>query len=129
MSTEHDDVHHPKHYTSHPSGVECIEVTEHFNFCLGNAIKYIWRAGLKGEDAVQDLQKAIWYVQREISRLERDDINWDEIDEIIAKARAASAGPDQIEEDELKDEQTADGDWTVVVFEDDDDNVEIRISK
>lgn len=127
MSTEHDDVHHPKHYTSHPSGVECIEVTEHFNFCLGNAIKYIWRAGLKGEDAVQDLQKAIWYIEREISRLDRDDINWDEIDEIIAKARAASAGPDLVEEDE--DEQTADGDWTVVVFEDDDDNVEIRISK
>lgn len=125
MSTEHDDVHHPKHYTSHPSGVECIEITEHFNFCLGNAIKYIWRAGLKGEDAVQDLQKAIWYVQREISRLERDDINWDEIDEIIAKARAASAGSDLVEEDE----QTADGDWTVVVFEGDDDNVEIRISK
>lgn len=125
MSTEHDDVHHPKHYTSHPSGVECIEITEHFNFCLGNAIKYIWRAGLKGEDAVQDLQKAIWYVQREISRLESDDINWDEIDEIIAKARAASAGSDLVEEDE----QTADGDWTVVVFEGDDDNVEIRISK
>lgn len=61
-------VDHPAHYTQHPSGVECIEVTEHFNFCLGNAIKYIWRAGLKGA-AVQDLEKAIWYLQREVARI------------------------------------------------------------
>lgn len=61
-------VDHPLHYTQHPSGVECIEVTEHFNFCLGNAIKYIWRAGLKGA-AVQDLEKAIWYLQREVARI------------------------------------------------------------
>lgn len=61
-------VDHPKHYNSHPSGVECITVVEHFNFNLGNAIKYLWRAGLKG-DATEDLQKARWYVQREIKRL------------------------------------------------------------
>jgi len=60
-------IHHPKHYTSHPSGIECIQVTEHLNFCLGNAIKYIWRAGLKG-DAIEDLEKAEWYVRREIER-------------------------------------------------------------
>jgi hypothetical protein len=64
----HDNVNHPKHYTSHPSGVECIEVTEHFNFCIGNAIKYLWRAGLKGEQ-VEDLRKARWYIDREISRV------------------------------------------------------------
>lgn len=57
----------PQHYKSHPSGVECITVTEHFNFCLGNAIKYIWRAGLKG-DALEDLEKAKWYLEREIAR-------------------------------------------------------------
>lgn len=62
----HDPVNHPKHYTAHPSGIECIQVTRHFNFCLGNAIKYIWRAGLK-DDAVEDLRKAIWYIQEEIN--------------------------------------------------------------
>lgn len=60
----------PIHYRSHPSGVEAIQVTEHFNFCLGNAIKYIWRAGMKG-DAVTDLEKARWYIDREIERLNR----------------------------------------------------------
>lgn len=65
----HDPVNHPSHYTSHPSGVECIQVTEHLNFCVGNAIKYLWRAGLKGDSAVQDLEKARWYVDRELARL------------------------------------------------------------
>ena len=64
-----DPVNHPKHYTSHPSGVECIQVTEHMNFNLGNATKYIWRAGLKSDNPVQDLEKAIWYIKREIDRL------------------------------------------------------------
>lgn len=129
MTTEHDDVNHPEHYTSHPSGVECIEVTEHFNFCLGNAIKYIWRAGLKSEDAVKDLRKAAWYIGREIDRLERDDIDWDEVDRILANARAAITSRDLVEEEDEADEQTADGDWTVVLFEGDDDSLEIRISK
>lgn len=62
-----DNVNHPKHYTAHPSGVECIQVTEHMNFCLGNAIKYIWRADEKGKD-IEDLEKAAWYIKREISR-------------------------------------------------------------
>lgn len=67
---QHDPVKHPSHYTSHPSGVECIAITEHYNFCLGNAIKYLWRAGLKqSTDPVQDLEKAAWYIQREIMRL------------------------------------------------------------
>lgn len=62
-----DAVNQPKHYLGHPSGIECIEVTEHMNFCLGNAIKYIWRADLKN-DAIEDLEKAVWYVKREIER-------------------------------------------------------------
>jgi len=65
-----DPVNHPPHYTSHPSGIECIEITEHMNFCIGNAMKYLWRAGLKG-DAIEDLMKARWYVEREIARLTR----------------------------------------------------------
>lgn len=64
-----DNINSPAHYASHPSGVECIEVTEHMNFCLGNTMKYLWRAGLKG-NAIEDLKKARWYLDREISRLE-----------------------------------------------------------
>ena len=64
-----DPVNKPSHYTNHPSGVECIEITEHMNFCLGNAIKYIWRAGLKNDNAIEDLMKAEFYIKREIDRL------------------------------------------------------------
>ena len=65
------DAINPQHYQDHPSGVECITLTECMNFCRGNAIKYIWRAGLKG-DAIEDLKKARWYLDREIARLERN---------------------------------------------------------
>ena len=61
-----DIVNHPPHYTTHPSGVECIQITEHMGFNLGNAIKYIWRADMKG--GAQDLEKAAWYINREIQR-------------------------------------------------------------
>jgi hypothetical protein len=64
-----DPVNHPPHYNDHPSGVECITVVEHMSFCLGNAVKYIWRAGLKSDDPDQDLAKAAWYVERERQRL------------------------------------------------------------
>ena len=63
----HDTVNKPKHYTSHPSGIDCIQVTEHMGFNLGNAIKYIWRCDLK-KDAIEDLKKAIWYIEREIEK-------------------------------------------------------------
>lgn len=65
-----DTINHPPHYQAHPSGIECITIVEHMGFCLGNAIKYIWRAGEKG-DAIEDLKKARWYIDREISRIER----------------------------------------------------------
>ncbi len=65
----HDTVNHPPHYTSHPSGVECIQITEHMSFNAGNAVKYIWRAGLKGDNTINDYEKAIWYLKREIARL------------------------------------------------------------
>ena len=64
-----DPVDHPTHYTAHPSGIECIDVVEHMGFSLGNAIKYISRADLKG-DAIEDLKKARWYLDREIARRE-----------------------------------------------------------
>ncbi|EMF02418.1 hypothetical protein H340_01189 [Streptomyces mobaraensis NBRC 13819 = DSM 40847] len=67
-----DVVNHPRHYTSHPSGIECIQVTEHMTFNLGNAVKYIWRAGLKDSDkTLQDLSKAKFYIEREAARLGR----------------------------------------------------------
>lgn len=56
-----------KHYTTHPSGVECITITEQMGFCLESAVKYIWRANEKG-NAIEDLQKAKWYIEREIAR-------------------------------------------------------------
>lgn len=66
-----DNVNNPKHYTSHPSGIDCIQITEHMGFCLGNAMKYVWRADLKG-DAIEDLEKAVWYIRREIERRKRE---------------------------------------------------------
>ena len=66
-----DMVNHPKHYTSDPSGVECIDIVRHRNYNIGNAIKYLWRAGLKNEDKhIEDLKKAIFYISDEIKRLE-----------------------------------------------------------
>lgn len=88
MSIESDSVNHPSHYTSDPSGIECIQITRHRNFNIGNAIKYLWRAGLKLEvpmpveglpdrlvrqvsnaKQIEDLRKAVWYIEDEIQRL------------------------------------------------------------
>ena len=73
-----DKVNHPKHYNSHPSGIECIAITEHHSFCIGNAIKYLWRAGLKQEEGktaiekqIEDLEKSKWYIDREIQKLKQ----------------------------------------------------------
>ncbi len=66
-----DMVNHPPHYTSDPSGVECIDIVRHRNYNIGNAIKYLWRAGIKNEDKhIEDLKKAIFYISDEIKRLE-----------------------------------------------------------
>jgi hypothetical protein len=67
-----NDPINPTHYKSHPSGIEVIEITEHMNFCRGNAIKYILRAGLKSKDATEDLKKAAWYINREIQRISNE---------------------------------------------------------
>lgn len=67
----HDPVNHPAHYTSDPSGIECIQITRHRTFNIGNAIKYLWRAGLKDDKKqIEDLKKAIFYINDEIRRLE-----------------------------------------------------------
>ena len=66
----------PDYYKSHPSGCECIDITRHYCFSIGNAIKYLWRAGLKTEEGLQDrekeiedLRKAIWYINDRIEQL------------------------------------------------------------
>lgn len=81
-----DNVNHPKHYTSHPSGIECISITRHHDFCIGNAIKYLWRAGLKQESdmsstekEIEDLKKAVFYIEDKIKQLSNG--NKDNIEE------------------------------------------------
>lgn len=91
-----DMVNHPPHYNNHPSGIECIQITRHMNFNIGNAVKYLWRAGLKADPPplydgkimlpthvkeelyfgdkkkhIEDLKKSVWYINDEISRLEK----------------------------------------------------------
>ena len=72
-------VNHPDYYNSHPSGIECINIIRHYCFDIGNAIKYLWRAGLKKEigldekqKEIEDLKKAIWYIKDRIKQLEDD---------------------------------------------------------
>lgn len=73
-----DNVNHPKWYNQHPSGIECIEVARHYCFAIGNAIKYLWRAGLKVEEGlankqkeIEDLEKAKWYINDRINQLQK----------------------------------------------------------
>lgn len=88
-----DDINHPSHYTSNPSGIECIEVVEHMTFNRGNAIKYLWRAGLKDHpDGLKDLDKAIWYCQREKQRLMKLHVKEDIAEEHRAVACPAAYG-------------------------------------
>lgn len=67
-----DLINHPSHYTGHPSGVECVQITEHMDFLLGNVVKYVWRNGLKDQvPSLIDLRKAQWYLNRKIENLEK----------------------------------------------------------
>lgn len=79
QTVKHDSVNHPKWYTQHPSGIECIEITRHYCFAIGNAIKYLWRAGLKvdagltdKQKEVEDLEKAVWYIKDRIKQLKNE---------------------------------------------------------
>jgi hypothetical protein len=65
-----EQVNHPSHYNQHPAGIECIDVIRHYPCDIANALKYLWRAGLKAEmgkeDAdkeIEDLKKALWYIE------------------------------------------------------------------
>lgn len=76
MNNNESSVEHPKHYNLHPSGIECITIARHYCFSIGNAIKYLWRAGLKKEQGlddktkeIEDLEKAIWYIKDRIEEL------------------------------------------------------------
>jgi len=77
VNTEHNDfdnVKKPKHYNSHPSGVECIDIVQHMNYNTGNAIKYLWRKGIKNptkEGIIEDLEKAKMYIEKEIERVKK----------------------------------------------------------
>lgn len=82
-------VEHPKHYTSHPSGIECIDIARHYDFCIGNVIKYLWRSGLKQEQGysskekqIEDLKKARFYLDYEIKMLETPIVTCNNIDEL-----------------------------------------------
>ena len=73
-----DKVNHPSYYNSHPSGVECIDIVRHYNFDIGNVIKYLWRAGLKKEKGysskekeIEDCEKALFYLQDHIKQLKK----------------------------------------------------------
>lgn len=66
-----DMVNHPAHYKANASGVECIDVTKHMNFCLGNAFKYLYRRNHK-HNPVEDMKKAIWYLNAELERRGED---------------------------------------------------------
>ena len=72
---DNKNVNHPEWYNKHPSGIECIDIARHYNFNIGNVIKYIWRAGLKDcpdndvNKKIEDLEKASWYLKDEITQL------------------------------------------------------------
>lgn len=86
---KHDPVNHPRHYNlTHSGGMECIDLVEKMSFCGGNAVKYIWRAGLKG-DRVEDLRKARWYVERQ---RDNDEAESDEFRNECDLHRAAALG-------------------------------------
>lgn len=95
-------VDHPAHYNAHPAGIECIDVVEHFGFNVGNAIKYLWREGLKGA-ALEDLKKAEWYIAREIAKRLADE----ERTRAAAKAAARSTGARQAAQTRKKNAQRA----------------------
>lgn len=66
------NVDHPQHYNAHRKGIECIDVLEEWTcFNVASAMKYCWRCDHKGKD-IEDLEKAVWYLQREIARRRRN---------------------------------------------------------
>jgi Protein of unknwon function (DUF3310) len=79
VTQDNDAVNHPSHYTAY-NGLEVIDLTEQMNFNKGNAVKYVCRAGLKDKTKeVEDLEKAVWYLQREIERVKKEQEREDDI--------------------------------------------------
>ena len=78
LRKKHDSVNHPVHYNSSKAvcrncdqKIECIDISRHFDFAIGNCIKYLWRAGLKNKTLeLEDLKKAAWYLNDKISQLQ-----------------------------------------------------------
>ena len=84
-------VNHPRWYTSHASGIECIDLIEHLPCNLANAVKYVWRCGLKqSETPLRDLRSALWYTQRELRRIDLYELDQDDLPktEIVWRALA-----------------------------------------
>jgi len=74
-----DVIQKAAHYNRHASGIECIELVQHLPFCLGNLLKYVWRTGHK-QAALVDLQKALYYLDRERARIDWPDIDaWQQL--------------------------------------------------
>jgi hypothetical protein len=72
LGKEENNPLNPSYYKAY-KGIEIIQLTEQMNFCLGNAVKYVARAGLKNEETkIEDLEKAVWYIQREIEKLKKE---------------------------------------------------------
>lgn len=81
---DHDPVNHPSHYTSHPSGIECLEITRATNIPnVSNAIKYVWRTDLK-DDTLEDLHKAEFYLLDQIEHFgPKAELPWDVRDKLL----------------------------------------------
>lgn len=85
----HDPVNHPSHYTSHPSGVECIQITRHLPFDVGNAVKYVWRADMK--NGLEDLRKAEFYLTDHLGEFGDKFYPLEIASDILRKVTAAEA--------------------------------------
>ena len=82
-----EQVNHPAHYNSHPNGIECIDIIRHYTCDIANAIKYLWRAGLKPkwDKAAIEREKSdagIGYSERELARLKVKDDAEKEIEDL-----------------------------------------------
>lgn len=86
-----DNVNHPSHYTCRNIGYECIDLTQHQSFCVGNAIKYLWRYKAK-KNPVEDLKKARWYADKASTMQETVDTETGSCGEILTSLTASTSG-------------------------------------